>query len=235
MAVRCRQFAALLCWLALVLITLGPVGFRLEITDDPQFDRFVVLSVVGSATALAAVRNKVAIAVAMLTTVAVLEAGQLLTTDRHADIADVVVKSMGVMAGWAIVLLLQHVRERCWRTCTLIIFATVLTAASWYVVSPRLALESLREAVAQRETTLPAGVKDPAIRRQIIGVKGRPLAVDVWGRTASTLHMTIRSDDRVRALLVLAFERCDFGWRLASVNRPNQRRFGSGRINGHDL
>ena len=226
--VRHRKIAAGSLWLVLVAITIGPGALRPQITDDPQFDRFIILSIVGAATALATVHHRAASAAAMLVAIATLEASQLLAVGRHAAVVDAIVKSMGAMTGCGIVWLLESVQAR-GRIIVALIAGTalsVVTAASWYVVSPGLALEHLRQALGRSDPMLPAFLDVPATKLAIVGVPGRPLPVDVWGRTTSILHMTVRSEDRAQALVVLSFERHGLRWQLSSVSRPHQRKSG---------
>lgn len=213
----------LLIWLPLALVTWGPVAWRPSVTDDPQFDRMVMLSMVGALTVcLTPGRIRASIAV-MTATVIVLEAGQSFVTGRHAEVADALYKTAGVIVGAASTITIARVseRSRVAGLITAIAVAGVVCMAAWYVVSPNLALRSLRRSLmaSSNSPTSPplttSALSDPCVRSAIVSAPDHRI-VDLWGRTLSSFHMTIRAS-RNRKLVILGFVRRGLSWQLISV------------------
>jgi VanZ like family len=88
-------------WLALAFIifaTLAPIGARPAFTD-PHLEHFAAFALVGLAFALA-YPSRLLLVIALVMGAAVgLEALQMLTPDRHARLADALVKALGGICG----------------------------------------------------------------------------------------------------------------------------------------
>lgn len=116
MAHRLLQLARVSAWTllgAVAFVTLGPLGDRPHLTQDPQAERSFAYFTLGYAFALAYPRSRVAVAVGVMVGAFGLEATQLLTVDRHAHVRDAVAKSLGGLLGVAAVAIAQAFASAC--------------------------------------------------------------------------------------------------------------------------
>lgn len=233
-----RYATGLIC-LALIFVTLAPASYRPSLTDDPQFDRFMAFSLVGAFLS-AAIPRRLAVVAGLCVAVVVLEAGQHFIPGRHAQVADIVIKIAGSLTGVGVAWLLQwSLRSRPIRLATSwaaivigVAVMSVVSLAAWYVVSPERALENLRVVLASQRDCTPfpnadllyqpvPGLKNPLIRRVIIGDPSKRLTTDIWGRSISQFRITVRTQDRTVVLLVFRFRRAGLHWLLESISPPD--------------
>lgn len=226
------------------MVTLGPASYRPSLTDDPQFDRFMALSLVGALLA-AVVPSRLVVAAGLPFIIVVLEIGQRFLPGRHAQVADSVIKIAGALTGIGVIWLLQRSLPlpssrpgAPWAAIAIGAgLITVISLATWYVISPERALQGLRHALVNRcdHTLLARGnfllqpvpaLDNPAVRRIIIGNPEVPLTTDIWGRSSSRFSTTLRTPDRTTVLLVLRFQRAGIRWLLVSVAPPDSARAG---------
>jgi VanZ family protein len=107
-APRLLQIVAWLLLVAVIVVTVGPIGWRPVTTFAPNLERALGLFIVGLVFALAYPRRVVVVAIALFTFTALLEAVQGLEPGRHARILDAVVK----LSGGAIGLFLGSIASR---------------------------------------------------------------------------------------------------------------------------
>ena len=96
-------------FLAISAATLSPAGDRPHLAFTPDFDRAAAFLLLGLLLSIGYRRHwPIALGVAVVSACG-LEAAQLLTPDRDADIVDAVVKTAGALAGFGIGSLLSKV------------------------------------------------------------------------------------------------------------------------------
>jgi hypothetical protein len=98
-----HKVIAATAWIMLAFIafaTLSPLALRPEIAD-PNLERFGAYALAGSLMALAYPRHLIRVALFVVGAAIVLEVLQLVTPDRHGQLANAVVKAVGGLAGVA--------------------------------------------------------------------------------------------------------------------------------------
>jgi hypothetical protein len=94
----------IVAWLllaGLVVVTIGPIGWRPVSPLPTQLERALALSIIGFVFAVAYPRHIVLIAVLVLGTTAILEPLQVFEPSRHGRIVDALVKLVGACVGLA--------------------------------------------------------------------------------------------------------------------------------------
>ena len=104
----------ILAWLllaGLIVVTVGPIGWRPVSPLPTQVERALALAIVGFVFALAYPRRILLIAVLVLGTTAILEPLQVFEPSRHGRLIDALVKLAGACLG----LLTGYLANRLWR------------------------------------------------------------------------------------------------------------------------
>jgi len=105
----------ILAWLLLVgliVVTVGPIGWRPVSPLPTQLERALVAAIVGFVFALAYPRHIFLIAVLVLGTTAILEPLQVFEPSRHGRVVDALVKLAGGCVGLAAGYLFSRLRRR---------------------------------------------------------------------------------------------------------------------------
>jgi VanZ family protein len=106
---RTAAIARLIAWTALgeiILLTFVPSALRPVSAIPHALEHFGVFLLVGGAFALGYPRRQLAIAVAAVPVIAVLELLQLLAPGRHARLSDFVLNALGACTGVVVVSLI---------------------------------------------------------------------------------------------------------------------------------
>jgi hypothetical protein len=105
----------IVAWLllaGLIVVTIGPIGWRPVSPLPTQLERAAALAIIGFIFALAYPRHLMLVAALLLGATALLEALQLLEPGRHGRILDLVVKLAGGGCGFALGWLLIRLQPR---------------------------------------------------------------------------------------------------------------------------
>jgi len=96
-----QTFARIAAWslaIAIVVMTLGPVGLRPQL-GHPSLERFAAYLAVGGAFSVGYPRHRAWVALAVVCGAMGLEMGQLLVPGRDARVGDALVKAFGAVSG----------------------------------------------------------------------------------------------------------------------------------------
>lgn len=93
------KIAAWLAIIAIVIVTVVPIGMRPSTSLSPNRERFIALAIVGGLFVLAYPNRIWAVIVALSGAVALLEPLQYFALGRHASVHDVMIKSAGAAVG----------------------------------------------------------------------------------------------------------------------------------------
>jgi VanZ family protein len=96
-----QTFARIAAWtlaIAIVVMTLGPVGLRPQF-GHPSIERFVAYLAVGGAFSVGYPRHRAWVALAVVCGAMGLEMGQLLVPGRDARVGDALIKAFGAVSG----------------------------------------------------------------------------------------------------------------------------------------
>jgi hypothetical protein len=105
----------ILAWLllaGLIVVTIGPIGWRPVSPLPTQLERALALAIIGFVFALAYPRRLLLVAILVLGATALLEALQLVEPSRHGRIVDLTVKLIGGGFGLAIGALAHRLKRR---------------------------------------------------------------------------------------------------------------------------
>jgi VanZ family protein len=108
-----KNLAPFVAWslaLAVVVMTLGPVGLRPQF-GHPSMERFAAYISLGAAFSVAYPRHRLWVALAVVCGALGLEFGQLMVPGRDARVADAMVKAFGAVSGVLFVTGIQSARE----------------------------------------------------------------------------------------------------------------------------
>ena len=108
-----KNLAPYVAWslaLAIVVMTLGPVGLRPQF-GHPSMERFAAYLALGAAFSVAYPRHRLWVALAVVCAAFGLELGQLLVPGRDARVADAMAKAFGAVSGVLFVIGAQAGRE----------------------------------------------------------------------------------------------------------------------------
>ena len=98
MSQRLARLAAWSLALAIVVMTLGPVGLRPQL-GHPSMERFAAYLLLGGAFSIAYPRHRAWVALAVVAGALGLEVGQLVVPGRDARVPDAMVKAVGAVCG----------------------------------------------------------------------------------------------------------------------------------------
>lgn len=102
---RFAQVSAWLCFIAILFVTVSPIGLRPHDVMTVGFDRAFSFAVMSALFVIAFPRHWVIVAILMIAVAGVFELSQELSPSRHAKWNDAVVKAagavIGTMIGWA--------------------------------------------------------------------------------------------------------------------------------------
>ena len=108
---RTLRIAAWAVMLAIVVVTLGPIGVRPETALPANAERFVAYAVLGLLFGLAYPRHRLPVVIILAATAGILEAGQGLELTRHATLMGFVWKAAGALAGVAASFIVMQTRR----------------------------------------------------------------------------------------------------------------------------
>lgn len=103
-----------LAWLLVAAIgfaTLAPIGLRPVTSAPADIERFAAFAALGGAFCLGYPKHRVAVLLAVVGIVGILEAGQELAPSRHGRFQDAMFKAAGAVVGLAVAAALDRRRQ----------------------------------------------------------------------------------------------------------------------------